>query len=308
MNIGGETMDIDQLKYFVSVVKYNSFTLASEQLCISQSSLSKHIKAMENKLGISLLDRSTRNVRLTSGGQDFFAFSKEVIESFIIVNSKLQKYKQNEKGHLILGTIPIMSQYGITSLIGSFNKQHPEIEIEIIERKGEEIIELLDASKIDLALVRTITLSSNKYKVLPLIDDEMVIVVHKDHPFVKRKSISLSEASNEKFIFLDAGRGLYDLFINSCHEAGFTPNVLYTNTRVETIIGLVREKVGVSLLMNKVMNLFDKSEISIIKIDENISSTLALVFPHGNKLSASSMVLKNYTVKWFNYKKGKVDL
>ena len=60
-------MDIDQLKYFVSVVKYNSFTLASEQLCISQSSLSKHIKAMENELGISLLDRSTRNVRLTSG-------------------------------------------------------------------------------------------------------------------------------------------------------------------------------------------------------------------------------------------------
>jgi len=296
-------MDIDQLKYFVAVVKYNSFTLASEQLCISQSSLSKHIKAMENELGITLLDRSTRNIKLTSAGQDFFEFSNEAIESFNKVNIKLQKYKQNEKGHLIIGTIPVMSQYGITTLIASFNKLHPEIEIEIIEKKGEEVIELLDDSKIDLAFVRTITLPNNSYKVLPLIDDEMVIVTHRDHPFGKRESINLLEASNEKFIFLDSGRGLYDLCSKSCNNAGFTPKVVYTNTRIETIIGLVRENVGVSLLMNKVVDLFDKKEISIVKLDNNISSTLGLVFPHGNKLSNSSMVFKNYTVKWFNYNK-----
>ena len=296
-------MDIDQLKYFVAVVKYNSFTLASEQLCISQSSLSKHIKAMENELGVTLLDRSTRNIKLTSGGQDFFALLNEVIESFNKVNIKLQKYKQNEKGHLIIGTIPVMSQYGITTLIASFNKLHPEIEIEIIEKKGEEIVELLDDSKIDLAFVRTITLPNNSYKVLPLIDDEMVIVTHRDHPFAKRESINLLEASNEKFIFLDSGPGLYDLCSKSCNNAGFTPKVVYTNTRIETIIGLVREKVGVSLLMNKVVDLFDKKEISIVKLDNNISSTLGLVFIHGNKLSTSSMVFKNYTVKWFNYNK-----
>jgi len=296
-------MDINGLKYFIAVVKYNSFTLASQELCISQSSLSKHIKSIENELGIILLDRSTRNVKPTSAGHDFLAFSNEVIDSFNKVNIKLQEYKQREKGRLILGTVPVMSQYGITALIASFNKAHPKIKIEIIEANAEEIIKLLDDSKIDLAFVRTISLPSNNYKVMPLVDDELVIITPKDHPFSKRESINLSEASNENFIFLDTGRGLYDLFINSCENVGFTPNVFYTNTRIETIIGLVREKVGVSLLMNKVIDLFDKNEISVIKLDNNISSTLGLVYHHGNKLSSSSTIFKNYAVKWFHYNK-----
>jgi DNA-binding transcriptional LysR family regulator len=83
-------MDFNQLNYFLTVVKYKHFTLASEELCISQSSLSKHIKALESELGIQLLDRSTRNLQLTPFGEEFLTFCQRAIDDYTLLNCKLK--------------------------------------------------------------------------------------------------------------------------------------------------------------------------------------------------------------------------
>lgn len=296
-------MDTEQLKYFSTVAKYNNFSLASESLCLSQSSLSKHIKSLENEIGIELFDRSTRKVQLTSAGQEFLLFTKEVMDCYEKLNSKIKKFKENERGCIKIGTIPVMSQYGITSLIASFNKKYPQTEIQIIEEKGEEILKLLDETKIDMAFIRTISLQKNDYKIHPLKDDEIVIAVSKFHPLAAKMKISLSEAKREKFIFLDPGTGIYDYCINSCKTAGFNPNIIYTNSRIETIMGLVKENLGITMLMRKVLDIFSNEDISIVELDNKLTTTLSLIFPHGNKLSPEAISFRNYTVKWFNYNK-----
>lgn len=75
-------MEIQQLKFFLEVVRYKHFTIAASELCISQSSLFKHIKALEKELGVKLLDRSTRNVKLTEAGSEFFHFVNETIKLY----------------------------------------------------------------------------------------------------------------------------------------------------------------------------------------------------------------------------------
>jgi DNA-binding transcriptional LysR family regulator len=75
-------MEIQQLKYFLGVVEHKYFTSAAAEFCISQSSLSKHIKSLEDELQVKLLDRSTRSVKLTEAGSDFFTYATQIVETY----------------------------------------------------------------------------------------------------------------------------------------------------------------------------------------------------------------------------------
>ncbi|WP_411681718.1 LysR family transcriptional regulator [Clostridium thailandense] len=301
-------MEIQQLKFFLEVVKYKNFTIAASKLCISQSSLSKRIKALENELGVKLLERSSRSVKLTEAGSEFLDFTIETIESYEKVQIKMNAYKEKNKKTLTIGTIPVMSQYGITSLIASFTKKYSDIDINIIEAKSPEILALLDSSKIDLAFIRTISLSGEEYKINPLIDDELVMIVPKGHPFTQNVCIDLSQASGENYIFLDSGPGMYDICMEACRISGFKPRVLYEYSRIETIIGVVSEGIGVALLMRKVVEFFNNQDIEIIKLRQKFITTIALVSLSHKKSSNMMKKFSSCTEEWIKNNKSKIQL
>lgn len=292
-------MEIQQLKFFLEVVKHKNFTIAASELCISQSSLSKQIKALEDELGIRLFDRSTRGVKLTEAGSGFLDYANRIIDDYDEMLVKIKAYKEKDKKTLNIGTIPVMTQYGITSLVACFKKQHTDVDINIIEGRSPEILELLDASKIDLAFIRTASLPGADYKINPLTDDDLVMIVPKDHPFAKKLNIDLSEAFQENFIFLDSGPGIYDLCMKACRKSGFEPHVLYKYSRIETIIGVVSEGIGVSLLMRRVVEFFNNKDIAIIELNRKFITTLALVAPPHKKSSDIVKKFSSYTDEWF---------
>lgn len=293
-------MDIIQLKYFLTVAQYHHITLAADHLYISQSSLSKHISQLEDEIGLKLFDRGKRTIRLTSAGYEFFSFAEEIIAKHNMMMVKMQQYRQIDQGCLTLGSIPIMSQYDIHRAIAAFAKQYPDITIHTFEEKGDQVLKMLDDEQLDLAIVRTATLSGNSYKVIPLADDEMVLVTHTNHPLTKvKRPLPLKEAANESFILLDSGPGLHGLCLSTCAKAGFVPSITYQHTRIETIIGFVAENLGVSLLMKKTISFFQHPDIVWLELQEPAISTIALVFPHGKKLSPSASLFRNFLIKWF---------
>lgn len=296
-------MEIQELKFFLEVVKDKKFTIAASELSMSQSSLSKHIKSLEDELGVQLLDRNIRGVSLTEVGREFFEFASSVVNSYNEMQVKINEYKEKNQKTLIIGTIPVMSQYNIASLVANFIKQHENIDINIIEDRSPEILDLLHSSKIDMAFIRTISLPEKGYKIRPLIEDDLVMIVPKNHPFAKESSIDLSKASNEKFIFLDSGRGIYDLCMEACKAAGFHPHILYEYSRIETIIGVVSEGIGVSLLMKRVVEFFNNPNIKIIDLNRKFSTTLALVELSHKKPSYVAKKFNSYTEKWFKNNK-----
>ncbi|MBP2635308.1 MAG: LysR family transcriptional regulator [Firmicutes bacterium] len=293
-------MDITQLKYFLTVAKYCHITYAAEQLYISQSALSKHINQLETEVGLKLFDRSERTIRLTSAGHEFLSFAEDVIDKHDKMLLKMQYYQQSDKGCLTIGAIPIMSQYDIQRAIAAFEKQYPDITVHIFEEKGDHIIKMLDDELLELAIVRTATLPGSLYKVVPLFEDEMVLVTSKTHPLAQKRPLALKEAANEPFILLDSGAGLYDLFLTACAKAGFSPFIRYQPTRIETIIGFVAENMGVSLLMRKVISFFNHPDIVCTELQEPVTSNVALVFPHGRKLSPNANLFRNFLINWFS--------
>ena len=289
-------MNIESLKYFLSVEKYNSFSLASEELCISQSSLSKHIKKLETELNCVIFERCTRYVKLTDAGATLKKYALNIIANYDELLIDINKFTSSFP-KLSIGYIPVINQYNIANLIGNFKNKVTDLHLTFHEGEHDEILNLLLSQKIDFAFLRSDTLDLSHLDITPLAEDELVIIVPKSHPLSKRKYVSISELSNESFISLGKNSGVYDFFISKCNKASFEPNLICFNSRIENIIGLVSAGIGISPLMRKAVECFDKKNISIVLLKERIYGNLCLVHLKNKKLSKAEKEFKNYLIE-----------
>ena len=126
-------MTFEQLKYFVTLVEGENFLEVAEKLYISQSSLSKQIKKLEEELEVSLLDRSGRKAKLTEGGEFFYLEAKKLLLEYEKLLENIKPYKK--KNILSIGVLPILSQYNLNLLFQNFKSIYPDIELIIDEQE-----------------------------------------------------------------------------------------------------------------------------------------------------------------------------
>ena len=288
-------MNIESLKYFLSVEKYNSFSLAAEELCISQSSLSKHIKKLEDELNCILFERCTRHINLTPAGITLKKYALNIINNYDELLVHLNEFSF-DKPRLSIGYVPVINQYNIAHHIGLFKSKSTDLQFNFHEGEHDEILNLLLNNKIDFAIIRSDTLDNSNLNIIPLAQDELILITPKNHPISKKKYVSISALSNESFISLGKNSGVYTFFINECNKAGFNPNITCFNSRIENIIGLVSAGMGISPLMKKTVECFDKKNVSTVLFKEQIHSNLCLVYLKNRKLSKIERDFEQYLI------------
>ena len=247
----GEEMNIEQLKDFLAIEEYGNFLEASENLYMSQSSLSKQLKALEEELGCLLFDRSTRKVKITKAGEIFSVYAHRMLRDYAAMQKDLKPYSGKENHVFKIAAPPILGQYGIYSILQEYLLKNPEWDISIEELDTPVILEKLEHGKIDFAFLRDIQKFGPNYRSFTICSDELVLIVPENHPLAKRQEINLKDASQEYFYFFGAQSGLYQLCIDACQEAGFYPLIQSGLSRY-TIKSLVEKGMGVSLMMKKI--------------------------------------------------------
>ena len=287
---------IEQIQYFLAVKKYNGFSTAANELCISQSSLSKQIKALEKELGITLFDRNSRVTSLTEAGEDFYIYALKFLDDYNNIIQAMRKHSSSKNCTLNIGTIAVLTQYGLTSTIASFKNNYSNIDINIFEDENDAILNMLIKSEIDFAIVRDFNLPRDSFDVTPLAEDELVVVTSNNHPFTKKKYISFNDLKNENFIIC-AKSGVFDICVKECNKLGFTPNVVHNINKIETILGLVSEGLGITLIVNNVLKPFSNSNISVHPLKNPINSNLALVSNKNAKESKEFILFKDFIIK-----------
>lgn len=287
-------MHINQINYFLAIEKHNSFSIAAQELCISQSSLSKQIKSLESELGVVLFNRDARIISLTAAGNHFLTHAKYFLNTHNKAIEDMKIFSLSNEFTLSIGAIPLMAQYGIISLISSFNKKFPNINIDIKEKNDEELLSSIASSKIDLAFVHSNCIDESLYNLVPLFKDQLVLVVSEDHKFANRDSIGICDLCFETFILLNSNTTLYNLCKNECCKAGFTPTTAYTNCKLETIIELVSEDLGVTLLMRKVAEYFKNPRLKLIPLKNEVTNEVSLITPKNNKISKSTKLFLDF--------------
>lgn len=287
-------MDINRLKEFVQLAKTGNYLEAAENLFISQSSLSKHILSLEKELDILLFDRTTRRVKLTDAGRTLMKYAEEMLAIDYQWQTALLNLKDTSQQKLDIGTIPIMSAYGITDLISEYKKENPKTQLMVFEGETSLLKERVLTGQSELAFIRRVFPTTEKadselFSIRNFTRDYLVAVLPFEHTLANQDFIHLSELRNENFLFLHQQSILHQISLNACREAGFEPNIVYSGKRAENIVDLVAKGMGISLLMSKpVAYLNTSNDIKLIPVSPYIETEIAIYTKKGVKLSAAA--------------------
>ena len=167
-------MEICQLKYFAHVAKLRSFTVASQRLQIAQSALSRHVKALEQELGVQLLSRSTHSVTPTEAGLRLLEMGDFVLHYLDQMPHKLRETAAEPAGTVTLGLLPAVAYIVTPPLLQRMRKEFPRITVRVSEGLGSFLWERLLLGQIDLA-VMTGGSHSKGLTEMPVVDEEMVL-------------------------------------------------------------------------------------------------------------------------------------
>jgi DNA-binding transcriptional LysR family regulator len=274
----GDTMKINQLKYFLAIEKCRSFAEAAEEMFISQSTLSKQIKALEEEIGLVLINRDARKVYLTEAGKTFSFYAARILKECSKMNLELQKYYSDKGKTINFYSIPILTQYGMIDRIIEFQKIYPDISVNVVEQSTPNgIVNAILNDEADIYVMRTCSVPKCDLEVYPLFEDEVVMMVGEDHKFATREEIDLSEASNEYFLLIGVGTDTFRMYVNICHQAGFQPRTQNKDLSIDSIIKLVAEGEGVTLLTQTVAEYAHNRKAKIIRLKNRPTLSTAML-------------------------------
>src|SRR5437870_1248051 len=192
-------MQIESLKVFCDLSETESFTKAAQINHVTQSAVSQQISSLERQFKSLLIERSKKKFRLTREGEVLYDYSKQIIQTYQALSSKLHEIK-----HLVSGTIRVATIYSIglhdlPPYLKKFLKAYPTVNVHVEYRRSNQVYEDVLGNVVDLGLV-AYPARDAKLEVVPLRKDMMVLICHPHHPLAKTKTINLKEIAGQKFI------------------------------------------------------------------------------------------------------------
>ncbi|MFB5282741.1 LysR family transcriptional regulator [Peribacillus sp. Hz7] len=261
-------MELRDINSFIEVANHKSFTKAAAHSYLTQPSLSKAIKKLEEELHVELFDRSTRHLRLTDAGQIVYQQGQKVLAAVSELDVLLEELMDITAGTIKIGIPPLIGTLFFPDIARLFNQKYPKVSLELTELGAKLIRQLVEDGQVDLGIV-VMPANEKKFNIHPFIEDEFVLYLHEDHPLAHKQSISLSELRDERFILFSKDFTLHDHVIQACENHGFTPTISYQSSQWDLIVGLVSSKLGITLLPRLIYDKQTNSNVKIIPIEEN---------------------------------------
>jgi LysR family transcriptional activator of glutamate synthase operon len=272
-------MELKYLDTFLTLVDSKSFTEAADKLFISQSSLSKRIQVIEHTAGCKLFTRNTRKVELNYYGQLYFNYAKQIKALESACDQELESVTSGAQG-ITIGAIPSMNEYHITALLAKFMSE-TGIHFRIKTATSGKLERMLHDHQCDVAFIKA---PGNDYilKQLPYFKDHLVAVLPPKHRLASAKQIHLRDLANENFLLEPENSRPYNLVVKHCEQAGFTPNITYTDGHIDNIMSLVSQGLGCSLLMQQIAT---DDQIVQIPLAEIVTTTVSLCYDPATRMN-----------------------
>ena len=251
-------MELRHLRYFVEVAHRKHFTQAAEELSLAQPALSQQIQQLERELGIALLERTSRRVRLTSAGEVFLKRAELILAEAEQAQREMQEFAGLKRGRVVIGALQSLDAFHFSALLARLHARYPEIEIVLREEAHEELLELLKVGTLDLSLLQVIgrtqplELTTLSLATEELLTEEIVLVVSPNHPLASQQQVSMDNLRDETFISFKPGSSLRYILLQRARDAGFAPRIFFESGDLWAIRSLVAEGLGVAVLPRSV--------------------------------------------------------
>lgn len=289
-------MNLLQLKYFLTVVRCEHMTRAAEELHIAQPSLSKVISKLEEELGVPLFERVGRQIKLNHFGKAFLNRVERVFLELDNGKRELSDMSINESSNISIAANNIGPFF---KLLEGYSKRYPNMIFRQTIGSISKMKQQLQNGEVDFC-ISSPPIEGASIECIPLVIEEIFLIVPSGHKFAKYREINLIEAANEPFISLKEGFGIRELTEKLCHQAGFTPNIMFETDISANLIELVNSNMGVALLPKLKWNDVQQDMSVYIHIKEPVCRReIALSFVKERYLTKASMQFKEYLIDFF---------
>jgi LysR family transcriptional regulator, benzoate and cis,cis-muconate-responsive activator of ben and cat genes len=242
-------MEIRQVKSFVSVANLLSFSQAALKLHLSQPALSAQIKALEAHLGVLLLERNRRTVKLTAAGKVFLDDAEPLLQQIQEMELRVARIASGDLGHLRIGFVASATLELVPAITLAFRKRYPGVSLELKNMPTVQQLDALRAGSLDAGFVR-MPLIAQDLSLDVVHREPFAIVLSRTHPLARKKDLAVKDLAREPFIAY--GRrwapDFYDHWTSICRRAGFLPTVLQETAEMATALALVAAGLGVAIL------------------------------------------------------------
>lgn len=274
-------MDIQYIREFVALAKYGNYLTAAEELYISQSSLSKHIIALEKELGFPLFNRTTRKVGLTQYGTTFLPYAQRIIDADTEFRNKVAMMKTEVRDSIQFGVLPAFLAYNVEAGLIDFKRKFPQYPYSLVEGANSALLKHLKDGTCNVAMIRTFEDPlPPEYVSIPLLQDRISLITvagsifDDGRPYVTWRELEqaelLTSTSTQQARMLAAFTERHNIHLNIISRLSRTP----------TIVEMLRKGLGNAALLNKTVSAdFQKNmDFRILDIEPPLCNTVSLVY------------------------------
>jgi len=271
-------MELRHLKYFLAVAEELNFTKASEKLFISQPPLSRQIMELEEELQARLFNRNNKRVELTEAGKYFEKEVKELFQDLERISVKTKKIAENVSGEFRIAYISSIYSSVISDLIKHLKEQFPYVNFKLFEVSTTKQISALEQGKIELGIIRS-PVKSSKIKAQLWFKDGFSVVYNKNLIQIKSEE-EIPKLKDETFVFFnkDYAPHYHDVLLELCAFYGFEPQVVHESNNINSIVQLVKNGLGISIVPSNIAKNNQDAEIGFIELKKvNLFTDVSLI-------------------------------
>lgn len=279
-------MQIESLKVYCDLAETESFTKAAQINHITQSAVSQQISSLERQFKSLLIERSKKKFRLTREGQVLYDYSKQIIQTYDSLYSKLQEIKDIVSGTIRLSTIYSVGLHDLPPYLKKFLKAFPTVNVHVEYRRSNQVYEDVLGNVVDLGLV-AYPQRDSKLEIVPLRKDMLVLICHPQHPIAKLRSIRLKDIGGQKFIGFEPDIPTRRAIDKILKEQEVTVQHVMEFDNIETVKRAVEIDAGISIVPHgTVTQEISKQTLTEVKIeDEEFFRPLAAIHKKNKVLS-----------------------
>lgn len=271
-------MELRHLKYFLAVAEELNFTKASEKLFISQPPLSRQIIELEKELQARLFIRNNKKVELTEAGKYFEKEIKTLFQNLEKISEKTKKIAENISGEFSIAYIGSIYSSEISDLIKYLRTQFTYVNFKLFEISTTKQIEALEKGKIDLGIIRS-PVKSPQIKSQLWFRDGFSVVYNKKITRINSEK-EVPDLKNETFVFFnkDYAPHYHEVLLELCAFYDFAPKIVHESNNINSIVQLVKNGLGISIVPSTVAKNNHDPEIGFIELKKvNLFTDVSLI-------------------------------
>lgn len=288
-------MTLQQLQYFRVLAKVQHYTKAAEILLISQPSLSYSIAELEKELNISLFLRQGKKIKLSFYGELFLSYVEKSLDFLDEGKKMLKVYADPAQGRINLGYLYSLSSFLIPKIIENFykDKSNQAITFNFVQNLNNMLIDDLKNGKVDLAFCVN---PPKDAACIPIMEQELYLIVPKNHHFAGRKEICLLEAKNEPFVLVNKNSGLRGMIEDTFQEIRIKPKIVFEAEECNAVMTFVSLNFGVSIIPK--VPALSNIDVAVLKIiDPPCARTIYMAWMENRYLTPPVKRVKDFIIK-----------